>query len=72
MLYIDPGDCIDCEACVPECPVEAIFAEANVPAQWQEWVTRNAEESAKLKASGSGLITEKQDAKEGTNCKKKA
>src|SRR5580692_2607196 len=34
MLYIDPADCIDCEACVPECPVEAIFAEANVPAQW--------------------------------------
>ena len=34
MLYIDPVDCIDCEACVPECPVEAIFAEANVPAQW--------------------------------------
>ena len=31
MLYIDPDDCIDCEACVPECPVEAIFAEANVP-----------------------------------------
>ena len=29
MLYIDPADCIDCEACVPECPVEAIFAEAN-------------------------------------------
>ena len=25
MLYIDPADCIDCEACVPECPVEAIF-----------------------------------------------
>ena len=36
MLYIDPADCIDCEACVPECPVEAIFAEANVPAQWQQ------------------------------------
>ena len=33
MLYIDPADCIDCEACVPECPVEAIFAEANVPMQ---------------------------------------
>src|SRR6267378_1742642 len=31
MLYIDPADCIDCEACVPECPVEAIFAEAHGP-----------------------------------------
>src|ERR1019366_3963438 len=37
LLYIDPIDCIDCEACVPECPVEAIFAEANVPAQWQHY-----------------------------------
>ena len=32
-LYIDPDDCIDCGACVPECPVEAIFLDADVPAQ---------------------------------------
>ena len=32
MLYIDPNDCIDCEACVPECPVNAIYAEEDVPA----------------------------------------
>ena len=44
MLYIDPVDCIDCEACVPECPVEAIFAEANVPAQWTDWTAMNAEQ----------------------------
>jgi ferredoxin len=71
MLYIDPDDCIDCEACVPECPVEAIFAEANVPAQWAEWTPINAERSKALKESG-GHITEKQDAKEGPECKKKA
>jgi len=71
MLYIDPNDCIDCEACVPECPVEAIFAEANVPAQWASWTPLNAEKSAALKASGVGPITEKQDAKEGPGCKKK-
>ena len=71
MLYIDPVDCIDCEACVPECPVEAIFAEANVPPQWSNWTQVNAEKSAALKDSG-GLITEKQDAKEGAECKKKA
>ena len=29
MLYIHPDECIDCEACVPECPVEAIFHEDN-------------------------------------------
>ena len=44
MLYIDPADCIDCEACVPECPVEAIFAEANVPAQWASYTPMNAEQ----------------------------
>jgi ferredoxin len=71
MLYIEPNDCIDCEACVPECPVEAIFAEANVPPQWTSFTQMNAERSAALKDSG-GLITEKQDAKEGPECKKKA
>jgi ferredoxin len=71
MLYIDPQDCIDCEACVPECPVEAIFAEANVPAQWTQWTQINADKSAELKASG-GQITEKSDPKEGPECKKKA
>src|SRR5207244_4686741 len=52
LLYIDPVDCIDCEACVPECPVEAIFAEANVPAQWTNWTQINAERSAAPKESG--------------------
>ena len=70
-LYIDPVDCIDCEACVPECPVEAIFAEANVPAQWTNWTPINAEKSAALKESGTGHITEKGDAQEGPECKKK-
>ena len=30
-LYINADTCIDCDACVPECPVEAIFADTNVP-----------------------------------------
>ncbi len=34
MLYIHPDECIDCEACVPECPVDAIFHEDNVPEEW--------------------------------------
>ena len=70
MLWIDPNDCIDCEACVPECPVEAIFAEANVPPQWTHYTPLNAEKSAALKETGH--ITEKQDPKEGPECKKKA
>jgi ferredoxin len=31
MLYIDPDECIDCGACEPACPVNAIFAEDDVP-----------------------------------------
>jgi ferredoxin len=71
MLYIDPVDCIDCEACVPECPVEAIFVEANVPAQWTSFTQLNAEKAGALKGANEGHITEKQDAKEGAECKKK-
>ena len=43
MLYIDPDECVDCDACVPECPVEAIFYEDNVPAEWREFIALNAE-----------------------------
>jgi ferredoxin len=43
MLYINPDHCIDCEACVPECPVEAIFHESNVPPQWRHYVELNAD-----------------------------
>ena len=72
MLYIDPNDCIDCEACVPECPVEAIYAEANTPSQWTSYIQLNKERAEALKATGGdGHITEKQDAKEGPGCKKK-
>ena len=48
MLYIDPADCIDCEACVPECPVEAIFDEAQLPDNQRDWVKINQERAAKL------------------------
>jgi ferredoxin len=47
MLYIDPEHCIDCEACLPECPVEAIFYEENVPAEWQDYIALNAEMAPK-------------------------
>ncbi len=42
MLYIHPDDCVDCEACVPECPVEAIFYEENVPDPWRSYIELNA------------------------------
>src|SRR5688572_5583236 len=43
MLVIDPDECIDCTLCVPECPVEAIFAEDDVPDAQRDFVARNAE-----------------------------
>ena len=70
MLYIDQGDCIDCEACVPECPVEAIYAEANLPGQWSSYIQLNKDKCDALKGAPDGHITEKQDAKEGPGCKK--
>jgi len=48
MLYIDPAECIDCGACVPECPVEAIFDETQVPDNQKHWTAINAERSASL------------------------
>jgi ferredoxin len=66
MLYIDPVECIDCEACVPECPVEAIFHENNVPQQWTRYVQLNSERSASLIKIGH--ITDKQSPKEGSEC----
>ena len=41
MLFINPDECIDCAACVPECPVEAIFAEEDVPHDKQDWIEKN-------------------------------
>lgn len=43
MLFIYPDSCIDCEACVAECPVEAIYHEDNVPEEWEEYIPLNAE-----------------------------
>lgn len=41
--YIDPDECIDCGACEPECPVEAIFPEDDVPEQWKDYIEKNAD-----------------------------
>ena len=42
MLYIDPVVCIDCGACVPVCPVEAIYAEDDLPYFWDHYAQINA------------------------------
>lgn len=43
MLYIHPDECIDCGACEPVCPVEAIFEEAAVPDKWKHFIQIDAD-----------------------------
>jgi ferredoxin len=56
-LVIDPGECIDCALCVPECPAGAIYAEQDVPESQQYFIMLNAELSRLWKP-----IVEKKDA----------
>jgi ferredoxin len=42
-LVIDPDECIDCTLCEPECPVEAIFSEDELPADQQQFLALNVE-----------------------------
>jgi len=42
-LVIDPDECIDCAVCVPECPVNAIYADRDLPENQQEFLAINAE-----------------------------
>ncbi len=41
-MFIDPDVCIDCGACEPECPVDAIFDEDDVPEKWRSYIAENA------------------------------
>ena len=56
MLYIDPNECMDCAACAPACPVEAIYAEEDVPEDQKKWIAINAE-----RAPGLPVVSTKQD-----------
>jgi NAD-dependent dihydropyrimidine dehydrogenase PreA subunit len=42
-LYIHPEECVDCGACEPVCPVEAVFYEDDVPEDWTDYRRANAE-----------------------------
>lgn len=48
-LVIDPEECIDCTLCVAECPVDAIYAEDDVPENQAHFITLNAELAKKWK-----------------------
>jgi len=56
MLVIDPDECIDCTLCVAECPVEAIYAEDDVPVVQREFIALNAQ-----LAKAWPAITERKD-----------
>jgi NAD-dependent dihydropyrimidine dehydrogenase PreA subunit len=43
MLYIHPDECVDCGACEPVCPVEAIFYEDDVPEKWRDYYQANVD-----------------------------
>ena len=57
MLVIDPDECIDCNLCVPECPVDAIYPDDEVPPDQQEFIELNAKLAKKWP-----VITEKKPA----------
>ncbi|MCA1817498.1 MAG: ferredoxin family protein [Acidobacteria bacterium] len=61
-LYINPETCIDCDACVPECPVEAIFSEPTLPEPFAEWLELNNE------AANYPVISLKKDALYAPGC----
>lgn len=48
MLYIDPVVCIDCAACIPACPVQAIYSSYDMPPEKEHWTQINAERAATL------------------------
>ncbi|GHH62029.1 MULTISPECIES: ferredoxin [Lentzea] len=43
MLYIHPDECVDCGACEPVCPVEAIYYEDDVPDEWKDYTKANVD-----------------------------
>jgi ferredoxin len=58
-LVIDPDECIDCTLCEPECPVEAIYSEEEIPDGQESFLKLNAELAKKWP-----VISEKKDAPE--------
>ncbi|AIE84329.1 4Fe-4S ferredoxin [Fimbriimonas ginsengisoli Gsoil 348] len=47
-VFINPDECIDCGLCEPECPVNAIFVDTDVPENWKSFIELNAVEGRRL------------------------
>lgn len=56
ILYINPDTCVNCDACVPACPVEAIFSEENLPSKFSAYIAIN-----KDGADAHPVINQKKD-----------
>jgi ferredoxin len=65
MLYINPAECIDCGACEPACPADAIFYEIDLPDAWSNYEAVNAEAFASVGEPGGaasiGLLVDHPD-----------
>ncbi|MEB3371564.1 ferredoxin [Saccharopolyspora mangrovi] len=59
MLYIHPDECVDCGACEPVCPVEAIYFDDDVPAEWASYTQANVDFFAELGSPGGAAKTGK-------------
>ena len=70
MLYIHPDECVDCGACEPVCPVEAIYYEDDVPEQWKAYTKINADFFDELGSPGGaskvGKVGKDDPARRGT------
>ncbi|GLW72645.1 ferredoxin [Kitasatospora phosalacinea] len=62
MLYIHPEECVDCGACEPVCPVEAVFYEDDLPPEWTGFRPAAAEVLAPLGSPGGARTVPPLDA----------
>ena len=71
MLYIHPDECVDCGACEPVCPVEAIFYEDDVPEQWKDYTRRNDDFFEELGSPGGASKVGKIDKDRRRSCRRR-
>ena len=57
MLYIHPEECVDCGACEPVCPVEAIFYEDDLPEEWSRYYEANVKYFEQIGSPGGAART---------------
>ena len=56
-LYIHPEECVDCGACEPVCPTEAIFYEDDLPEEWADYLRANVDFFNELGSPGGAQKT---------------